>query len=114
MTERPTTTGLVAKMLHDLVGTLETAPMAAAAHITFARGIALTAQQARLAPRMFVCVNGPDALAALAHAVSRDALYSLGANSTYTLQARWAQVLYLISCKLNPRTSDDPAFQLAT
>lgn len=94
----------IAKTLRDVVYELSrehATPLTSRIMIRLARGIALNAQAARLAPAQFDTENGRDALAAIAHASSQRELLALAENSVLTLSARWSKIVYVAGLEMS-------------
>lgn len=94
----------VAKLLHDVVHELSReheVPLTARVLIRLARGVALSAQAARLAPGQFDNANGRDALAAIAHATPQTELLKLADSNVTTLGERWSKVVYVAVLELS-------------
>lgn len=100
MTQAQERTVRIAKLLYHLVK--EIMPTANSNILPLARGIALRAQLLKLSPAAFDSKNGHDALAAIAHAQTRDQLLALAHSNAHTLNMQWARIVNLVDLKLAP------------
>lgn len=109
MTQAQERTIRIAQLLYRLVK--EVMPTANSNILPLARGIALQAQLLKLSPAAFDSENGHDALAAIAHAGTRDQLLALAHNNAHTLNMQWAKIVNLVDLKLAPIESlDSPRY----
>jgi len=76
-------------------------PLTSRVLLKLARGVALNAQAARIAPAQFDGENGRDALSAIAHATSQRELIQLADSNVTTLDRRWSQVTYVAILELS-------------
>lgn len=94
----------VAETLRAVVHELSRAhrvPLTSRVMVRLARGIALSAQAARITPAQFDSTNGRDALAALAHAISQPELHKLADSNVLMLSAQWSKVVYVAGLELS-------------
>jgi len=94
----------VGLVLRDVVHELSRehkVPLTSRVLLQLARGIALSAQAARVAPAQFDSENGRDALSAIAHAMSQRELIKLADSNMTILSKRWSQVTYVAILELS-------------